>query len=1186
MASWKASEEGKSQIDRALTKKGWAKTENSEAIPEASRYLVLSCLREKQWTEEKQLNRQQLERCKLFNKNSLYKIFKNFSRTTYKKLAEEIESGELKAEGISYGTFNHFLLRTPIKTRAFKAYCEILGLNWEEIKEDPPQSERKNNIDTKRLSCRGSEVSDRTLALVEEYTKLFVGRSEMLELLDEFLSQSDNRWKIITAKAGFGKTALLANWVKSRQENDCFIAYHFFSQRDEITRSVVNAYRNLLQQLYNYCKLSKPLPHDKNELREALCDIVKDWKGNSLVVVLDGLDEADGFFLPPFPTPLPQNVFVIASARASEGEQPEGLSGWTNDDEPIHLDSLPRCAIADWLRKTGKGELVTLAQDETFVAQVCDRTDGIPLFLKYLIDELLEVAQQGEESAIRKTLAATPKGFPEYIRQQYQALNRLEDWRNRPDMRKIFYFLTIAKGELSSDDLVELMEESPVGLPWQVSRWFKIRQLEDCLVFSFAHSTLAEQFAVLPEIQANTKKFHKKLIKYCAQWEEYQSPYAFRHYAEHLRDVKHWEELYAIARNPDFVSTQRQHLRDEPDLPLKTVQTALLGAAEEDKAEIMAKFLLVHAHRLGQTNAQESPLDALRSGSLERLERAWKLAELYDIQYRVLWYLLLAWELKDTDSSEEARETLERLQKKELPRFSTNAATRWQGNYATYFLAYIFTLNKDICTDIVQQILEDYHRSLLCNFFSDHGDFDALKEIAISQSEAREFIKRAIARKTTEEIENRGGQPNDLLDRADEYAKEENFPALREILEEIKKIYGWTQLEALGLIAKKLAEDGQPREARSTFAAALKLAQEAEPEFLQALALADVAEVQVKAERKEEGIATASIAHQIAQGIKNHRKKERVIITTQIAEVLSKAGKREKAKAIFNSAIEIAQSIETQGERVNSFTIVAKAQVRAKEYPEARKTAQRIEFPWSKAEVFGIIAKAEAEDGKDEAQATLSMASEIAEGHSLDWVNALCTIALAQAVIDEEAALATFKELLVSAKKLLRERDIYLSKIAAAQAQAGEISHALETTDEIEDESELVKALSWIALTQFKKGKKQELLKTLTAALQAKDKIEDKQKLMQALKAIAGIQAMAGKGEEAVRTAETILTERDLYLPGIASWLVETGDRANFKKLLIPCAYYLDAAYQTCGLLARLYPQQAAAVAKVVSELN
>jgi hypothetical protein len=48
----------------------------------------------------------------------------------------------------------------------------------------------------------------------------------------------------------------------------------------------------------------------------------------------------------------------------------------------------------------------------------------------------------------------------------------------------------------------------------------------------------------------------------------------------------------------------------------------------------------------------------------------------------------------------------------------------------------------------------------------------------------------------------------------------------------------------------------------------------------------------------------------------------------------------------------------------------------------------------------------------------------------------------------------------------------------------------------------------------------------------------------------------------------------------------ETGDKVNFKRLLIPCAYYLDTAYQMCGYLARLYPEQASAVAQVLSKLN
>ncbi|MEQ8537592.1 MAG: AAA family ATPase [Coleofasciculus sp. D1-CHI-01] len=1109
----------------------------------------------------------------------------------------------------------------------------------------------------------GYEIEAQVKGIVNEYIQQpFEGREDEQCQLDEFVQHSSRGVLLVTGAAGFGKSALLSHWQESQQE-DCFIAYHCFSYRYQKTRLVSEAYRHLLKQLYLYHNIRNgQFPTDPNQMRDILVGMLEkpvSPEGKRLVIVLDGLDEASET-LEPFFTRLADGVFVIASARAEVGDEPEYLRNWTDNAQRLYLKRLRREAIPKWLAQIS--ELVTYSQNQDFVQRLDEITGGFPLYLRYLIDDLRQAAIKCQD--VQGVLRNSPGGFKAYVKEQFRQLAKVEEIKRQGEVRELFALLSVALGALSEDDIEALTALNAwdlADLPWQATRWFSIQtgcyssdfsrhpeksisnltpqppshpsrsplqgeMAKDASLFfarkgenskqgkgenskplslqerglergfpdsvksknySFAHPLLAQEFKGALGRQASLAE--DKLIDYCAKWQDNHSSYGLRHYAEHLGKAKRWEELYAIARDKNFSSAQQQQLSDEPDLPLKTVQAALLGAAEEDKAERMAEFVLVHAHRLGQTNAQESPLDALRSGSLKR---AWILADQYEIECCILWYLLLAWELKDEEKLDEARETLDKLEKKELPHFLVNWDARWQGDYAAYFLAYIFIQNKDICsikdicTVIVQQILEEYHRITLYRIFSNYGNLDAIREIAVSQAEASEFIKHTNARKTTEEIENRGRQYSNLLTQAEEYAKAENFTDLRQIVEEVEKIYGWTQLEALGLIAKKLAEDGQPREARSTFAAALKLAQEAEAEFLKALALADVAEVQVKIEQQEEGIVTASIAHQIAQSIKNHRKKERVIITAQIAEVLTKAGKRENAKAIFDSAIEIAQSIETQDGRVNSFTIVAKARVRAKEYPDARKTAQRIEFLWSKAEVFGIIAKAEAEDGKDEAKTTLLMASEIAEGHSLDWVNALCTIALAQAVIDEEAALATFKELLVSAKKLLRERDIYLSKIAAAQAQAGEISHALETTDEIEDESELVKALSWIALTQFKKGKKQELLKTLTAALQAKDKIEDKQKLIKALKAIAGIQVMAGKGEEAVKTAEKILTERKLYLPGIASWLVETGDRENFKRLLIPCAYYLHTAYQMCGCLAKLYPVQATDIAKVVKEFT
>ncbi len=89
-----------------------------------------------------------------------------------------------------------------------------------------------------------------------------------------------------------------------------------------------------------------------------------------------------------------------------------------------------------------------------------------------------------------------------------------------------------------------------------------------------------------------------------------------------------------------------------------------------------------------------------------------------------------------------------------------------------------------------------------------------------------------------------------------------------------------------------------------------------------------------------------------------------------------------------------------------------------------------------------------------------------------------------------------------------------------------------------------------------------------------------------ALQTIAVLQIQSGFASQALKTADIIPIIRHWHLPEIAAAFVDIDDKANFKNLLIPCAYYLDAAYRMCGHLAKLYPQQASAVAKVVSELN
>jgi hypothetical protein len=1232
----------------------------------------------------------------------------------------------------------------------------------------------------------GQDVASRVQELLRDYTiKLFVGREDALSKLDNFLTQTDKKYLTITAPAGFGKTALLANWIAMRQDKGYFIAYHFF-QRDDITRSVSNAYRNLLRQLHDYYESSdKSLPTNEDELRDKLRYLLENYEvqeNKPLVIVVDGLDEATperslSLFLP---QPLPKGLYVIVSVRVNEVEKLDNLNLRTQVTQKLHLNPLLSPTIADWLRRTGNESLVSLAQDETFVAQVCDRTEGIPLFLKYLIDELVEVAQQGEESAIRKTLAATPKGFADYIRQQYQALDQLEDWRSRPDLRKIFYFLTIAKGELSSDDLVELMGESPVGLPWRVSRWFKIRQLEDCLVFSFTHSTLAEEFAILPEIKKNTEKSQKELIKYCADWQEHHSAYALRHYAEHLREVKRWEELYAIARNEDFAVALQEQLPDEPNLPLKTVQTALLGAANRDDVGAMAEFLLVHARHLVQTTSQESPLDTLRSGSLDR---ALALADLYEIERRILWYLLLAWELKDESRLEEAGAILERLQNKELTNLS-----HWKSNYAAYLLAQLADINKDAFTALHQRLfLNDDERRLLC------------EELIVQKS-------FAAALQVIENVNDRKMKQWGMFrDVAIAQAQAGDFS------EAFKTVYGkitiWglhiaqapESIQALASIAVACAQVGAQEAAHMLFDRALEQTSiekvgQAAWEFnrpYRVQILKDIAVAMVEAGYKKLAQATLANALESTKQVKSKREQSKLL--REIAVVQAKAGDKQSSKTTFTLALEAARKVKSQWEKLWELRDIAIAQAQANEFDKAHQTVQEIEEKGELVKALVAIAEAEARTGnKQSSQDTFATALKVTQdiqdelGHrkgitfsefgkfEIDvealeieraWEDSLGYLAVAQAKLEKSAALETANRISDTAKQEVlrdiaiveahlgkftaaleitqginseKERAEALGEIAKKQAKAketkaarttlakllklvirsnyegwrssvldeiakvqaigkksevtapeqsetfnflpktkeelqqelnllaataaekvlaGELAAAREIADAVEDEWEwrnvlaaiaiaqvhrdeldaAIDTLSWIdykwvievkiivtiAIKQAQKGERILALNTFVYALEIvssqfdEEDLEDERvesleviaeglllsrEFYLALKAaswvkddklraeiekkIAVAQAQIESGQQALKIGETILTDRHWHLPDIAKALAEKGDTANFKKLLIPCAYYLDVAYRMCKHLARLYPEKAEEIAKVVSELG
>jgi hypothetical protein len=176
----------------------------------------------------------------------------------------------------------------------------------------------------------------------------------------------------------------------------------------------------------------------------------------------------------PFPPTELDGLHVIASVQVGKGESPEFLQPWlAYTHEEIDLGSLSREDIKAWLKENT--ELAALADSTETLEKLDEKTDGCPLYLEHLFAELLK-----NERPATEIIAASPRGFTEYVRRQYDLLTRSEAAQSRA-VREVLPLLAAARGELDLTDLAALTgveAESIRHLPWQVERWIGKANLE------------------------------------------------------------------------------------------------------------------------------------------------------------------------------------------------------------------------------------------------------------------------------------------------------------------------------------------------------------------------------------------------------------------------------------------------------------------------------------------------------------------------------------------------------------------------------------------------------------------------------------------------------------------------------------------------------------------------------------
>jgi tetratricopeptide (TPR) repeat protein len=1005
--------------------------------------------------------------------------------------------------------------------------------------------------------------------LIDNLTEELYGREAHLQEVKQWLRQHRQSGGVlwIGGRPGVGKSALMAKLAKDLQGDSRAVLIPFFFRSGDHRCGADRFYRAACLRLAEQLQITfERKPNQRyadlfSEVMQRVSDALPNDK--TVIFLLDGLDEGVRHEpeLPMIPLryQMPRVVWICAGRREEslralwDNEKTQKLWG---DDE---LPPLTHDDIRAWLQNELERlryelfELDRLDGDELrnkFIEELTLRSEGLPLYVRMVIEDL-------------KTRQFTvwdgnrlPQGLEKYYQLLLERLSvsdvgrvltevlALLSWAQEPLVQQTIIDILVQAHPASRDELqrlvAQVLEFGHTTLEWRTTS-------EGGWGWTLYHDSFREFLRTSERVKMTRRDMQHALLTWCAQWQTHKSPYALRHYAEHLREAKQVDALYALARDEAFAHAQGEVIPHDPDLPRQTAALALQAAIEREDVPTIAEMLLLHARRV---ETVESPLDALRAGNPQRALRiAERILRKQNYQIGTLWLLLLAWNTvnESHDNIEQSCVSVAarslRVIKEWWKAHNPTALEGWQGTLATLLLhRLILSIGMNALEDIFLILQDEYKRQLVDHLLASVCELgragSGLEEVqsAISQAltivqairleEQRAKALLAIAERqaladlyaealqTAQKIGERKAHYQALSAIAERQALAGLYA---EALQTARKIEDeeW-RYKALVVIAERQAQARMHKAAAKTFAEAIEAAQRIKNEWRCYEALVAIAERQAQARMHKAAAKTFAEAIEAAQRV--GYEPFRFEALTKIAECQVLVGMHRASVVTFAAAIRAAQSIEEELKRSESLAAIAACQAQIGQYTEALQTAQKINRKDICSKALAVIAECQARARMCEA-AAITFAEAI---HTVRTVrNTYWRHIALKAIAACQAQAGLYAEALQTAQKIGDEYNYSntLAMIAACQAQAGLYAEALQTAQKIGDEWKHSEALAKIAECQAQAGQYAE-------ALQTAQKIGDEWKHSEALAKIAECQAQAGQYAEAVQTAQKIGNER------------------------------------------------------------
>lgn len=436
--------------------------------------------------------------------------------------------------------------------------------------------------------------------LAQFHGENFVGRTDILASIEDFIAHPPTPIGVITAAPGMGKSAVLTHFYRqfgAENSTDGWI-FHFaarHNQRDNVflgLRSLIAQGERQLDALSTKSTKRKSLPWSYEDLCVRLEQTLNvlgqamQSQNKRAVLVLDALDEQTPRpGTPPesifgsLPEIIPNNVVVLVSVRIDQSGHPVGIS--QGDLRPPKASGIPLAHPLTGLTETDVAELVyerLHISPSDITPQVMDKIvqgarrpeDGTldPFYLRFLADKIRE------ESLNLTEPQNIPNGLAAFFQDIWMSLDTGQDFL----LHKILGMLSEMEGYGSDDlfgEVLAIPSEMVSKMRFEINKILLLTVEDGEAQYGLFHDRFRWFIQSKFTERDKVHHFHDPLLQFCRRTLSICGHYGLRYWTLHLQILskhsgcskeqqqEYQDQMWALLHNADFIQEKYDAFQDE-----------------------------------------------------------------------------------------------------------------------------------------------------------------------------------------------------------------------------------------------------------------------------------------------------------------------------------------------------------------------------------------------------------------------------------------------------------------------------------------------------------------------------------------------------------------------------------------------------------------------------------------------